>query len=95
MRMIKVNYLLLIILVWMQYSLWFCKNGVLDFIRIYNDTKLYKSINNIDKIKMRNNQLLLDIHDLNYEYKLIEEYARYDLGMIKINEVFYYIKFEN
>lgn len=90
--MIKINYLLLVILLWLQYSLWLGKNGIFDFIRIYNINILYKNIHNLDHMKVRNDQLLLDICDLLYKDEIIEEYARYDLGLIKIDEVFYSIQ---
>lgn len=84
----KINYLLLIILVWLQYSLWLGKNGVFDFIQIYNTNMLYKNIYDLDRIQARNDQLLLDIQNLLYEDGIIEEYARYDLGMIQSDEIF-------
>lgn len=85
----KISYLLLIILIWLQYSLWFGKNGILDFINIVNIIKLYNNEYNLDYMKIRNDQLLLEIYDLLYENDVIEEYARYDLGMIKSGECFY------
>ncbi|ADV33573.1 cell division protein [Candidatus Blochmanniella vafra str. BVAF] len=91
----KSGYLLLVILVWIQYSLWLGKNGILVCINIYNERKLYKCMNNIDQMKIRNSQLLLEIHDLLYGYELIEEHARYNLGMIKKDEIFYCIKFND
>lgn len=89
-----VNYLLLIIFVWLQYSVWLGKNGVFDFIRNYNINVLYKNVYNLDKMKDRNNQLLLDIQNLLYEDEIIEEYARYYLDMIKSGETFYSIGFD-
>lgn len=90
--MIKINYFLLVILLWLQYSLWLGKNGIFDFIRIYNINTLYKNMYHLDYMKVRNDQLSLDICDLLYKDEIIEEYARYDLGLIKSGEVFYLIQ---
>lgn len=88
MQMRKINYLFLVILVWLQYSLWLGKNGILDFISIYNITRLYYNDHNLDYMSNCNRQLLLEINNLLYEDDIIEEYARYDLGMIKTGESF-------
>lgn len=94
MCMIKFSYLLLVILLWLQYSLWLGKNGILDFIRIYNMYSLSKNIYDLNQLKIRNGQLLLDICDLLYKDEIIEEYARYDLGLIKPDEVYYQIQYD-
>lgn len=85
----KINYLFLGILVWLQYSLWLGKNGILDFININNFIQLYNIKYNLDDMKKRNNQLLSEIYNLLYEDDIIEEYARYNLNMIKSDEYFY------
>lgn len=89
MNMCKLSILLLVILIWLQYSLWFGKNGVCDLISISNTIKLYRNINNIYQMKIRNNLLLYEINDLIYGHEAIEERSRYDLGMVKTEEVFY------
>lgn len=90
--MIKINYLFLIVLVWLQYSLWLGKNGVFDFVRNCNINRLYKSIYNLDQIKCVNDQLKVDIYNLLYTDEMVEEYARYYLDMIKLDEVFYQVQ---
>ncbi|WP_159714653.1 septum formation initiator family protein [Blochmannia endosymbiont of Camponotus nipponensis] len=89
----KLSCLLLALFVWLQYSLWLGKNGIYDLIHIHNTIKLFKSINNIDQMKIRNNKLLYEIHELLHGYEAIEERARFDLGMIKLHETFYLTKF--
>lgn len=91
----QIIFLFLVILMWLQYSLWFGKNGIIDLIHFCNLITLYKSENNLDLMKARNDQLLSEIYYLSYSADIIEEYARYDLGMIKPNECFYQLKFDN
>lgn len=89
--MLRINYLLLLVLVWLQYSLWLGKNGIFDFIYNYNVNRLYKNVYNLDQIKFVNDRLNIDIYDLLYTDEIIEEHARYYLDMIKSGEVFYQI----
>lgn len=60
--------------------------------------KLEKQIQQIQhkniKFKIRNAKLQLEIEDLKYGMNLIEERARYELGMIKKNEIFITILYE-
>lgn len=87
--MYKLSVFLLILLIWLQYSLWFGKNGICDFLDVSNAIKLYESINNVSQMRIRNNLLLYEINDLLHGYAAIEEISRYDLGMIKLEEIFY------
>lgn len=91
----KINYLLLVILVWLQYSLWVGKNGIIDFINIRNLFKLYQNENDLNRMIIDNDQLSLEIYALLYEDDVIEEYARYNLGMIKSSENFYQLHYED
>lgn len=91
----KTNYLLLLIFIWIQYSLWIGKNGILDFVRVYDCIKLYEHEYDLNHIKMYNNQLKLDNYALLHENNFIEEYARYTLGMIKPGECFYQFDYNN
>lgn len=90
--MFKFSGVLLILLIWVQYSLWFGKNGVCDLIYINNLIKLDENINNIAQMRIRNDLLLYEINDLMYGYAAVEEISRYDLGMIKSEEIFYRIE---
>lgn len=92
--MYKLSGLLLILLIWLQCSLWFGKNGICDLIYINNTVKLYQNIHNISQMKIRNNFLLNEINDLLYGYEAIEEISRYDLGMIRPEETFYRIELQ-
>ena len=83
----KLTLLLLVLLGWLQYSLWLGKNGIHDYVRVNDDVEV-QQVNN-GKLKSRNDQLFAEIDDLNGGQEAIEERARNELGMIKPGETFY------
>jgi cell division protein FtsB len=83
----KLTLLLLVLLGWLQYSLWLGKNGVHDLVRVQDDVLVQQSSN--AKLKARNDQLFAEIDDLNDGQEAIEERSRNELGMIKPGESFY------
>ncbi|TCL06607.1 MULTISPECIES: cell division protein FtsB [Sodalis] len=83
----KLTLLLLVLLGWLQYSLWLGKNGVHDLVRVQDDVSVQQGSN--AKLKARNDQLFAEIDDLNDGQEAIEERSRNELGMIKPGESFY------
>nr|BET44819.1 MAG: cell division protein FtsB [Candidatus Aschnera chinzeii] len=85
----KLTIILLFILVWLQYSLWFTKSGLLNYINTKNEIFIIykKNIN----LKEKNKLLYFEINDLCMGYEAIEEQARTELNMIKPNESYYRI----
>ncbi|KLU15677.1 MULTISPECIES: cell division protein FtsB [Xenorhabdus] len=83
----KLTLLLLVLLGWLQYSLWFGKNGIHDYVRVKAEVDK-QEVDNL-KLKARNEQLLAEIQDLKGGQEAIEERARNELGMIKPGESFY------
>lgn len=83
----KLTLLLLVLLGWLQYSLWLGKNGVHDLVRVQDDVAVQQASN--AKLKARNDQLFAEINDLNDGQEAIEERSRNELGMIKPGETFY------
>ncbi|WP_413735128.1 cell division protein FtsB [Sodalis sp. RH21] len=83
----KLTLLLLVLLGWLQYSLWLGKNGVHDLVRVEDDVSVQQAGN--AKLKARNDQLFAEIDDLNDGQEAIEERSRNELGMIKPGESFY------
>ena len=77
----KLTLLLLAILVWLQYSLWFGKNGIHDDVAAQQATNA--------KLKARNDQLFAEIDDLNGGQEALEERARNELSMTRPGETFY------
>lgn len=85
----KLTLLLLVILGWLQYSLWLGKNGIHDYVQVSEDVVASEQVN--AKLKARNEQLFAEIGDLNDGLEAIEERGRSELGMIKPGESFYRI----
>ncbi len=85
-RMGKLTLLLLAILVWLQYSLWFGKNGIHDYTRVNNDVAAQQATN--AKLKARNDQLLPKL-TISMAAEALEERARNELSMTGPGETFY------
>jgi cell division protein FtsB len=65
MRLLKI--FLLSLLIWLQYSLFLGKNGIIDYIKIYKKVVIEQT-NNVN-LGIRNNQIILDIKNLNNHIK--------------------------
>ncbi|MDR0806478.1 MAG: cell division protein FtsB [Enterobacteriaceae bacterium] len=83
----KFMLLLIILLGWLQYSLWLGKNGVHDYVRVQEDLVVQQENN--AKLKLRNERLLAEISDLKGGQEAIEERARNELGMVRPGDSFY------
>ncbi|QCI19975.1 MAG: cell division protein FtsB [Buchnera aphidicola (Brevicoryne brassicae)] len=65
MKTLKMFFLLL--LIWLQYSLWWGKNGIFDYIIVYKKVIMEKKENiNLDIL---NNQIILEINKFNNRIK--------------------------
>ncbi len=89
----KLVLILFIVFCWLQYSLWFGKNGIHDYLRIKNEVSALETLNMT--FKVRNERLFSEIDDLNEGHEAIEERARAELGMIRPEESFYRIVNDN
>ncbi|BAC24679.1 b2748 [Wigglesworthia glossinidia endosymbiont of Glossina brevipalpis] len=85
----KFEFLLVFILLFMQFYFWFGNNNIITLIKIKKEIKIKKN-DNLKK-KLRNNDLLIEIEDLRNTKEIIEEKARSDLNMIKSDEIYYRI----
>ncbi len=81
--------ILLVLLVLLQYRLWFGKNSVPDYLTLKENVIRQQSTN--EKLQQRNKLLFADTDDLKLGLEAIEERARNELGMIKENETFFRI----
>lgn len=81
--------LLVLLLVFLQYRLWFEPSGILDMMRLKNEVALQKKEN--EKLKKRNDILLARVQNLQKDKDAVESRARRELGMIKKDEIFYQI----
>jgi len=81
--------LLFLLLVLLQYRLWFGKNSVPDYLAL--DSEVTRQHLSNSKLRQRNKLLYADTDDLKSGLEAIEERARNELGMIKENETFFRI----
>lgn len=79
--------ILLILLVLLQYRLWFGKNSVPDYLILKENVVRQQNTNT--KLQQRNKLLFADTDDLKLGLEAVEERARNELGMIKNNETFF------
>ena len=74
------------LLVLIQYPLWLGKGG---WLRVWDlDKQVQQAQKKNDELKARNAKLESEVQDLKQGTGSVEERARYELGMIKQNEVF-------
>lgn len=77
---------LVALLVLLQYPLWLGKGG---WLRVWDvDRQLQQQRENNRQLETRNAGLDAEVRDLKQGYEAIEERARYELGMIRQDEVF-------
>ena len=74
------------LIVLIQYPLWLGKGG---WLRVWDlDRQVSAAQTKNDELKARNAKLASEVQDLKEGTGAIEERARYELGMIKNNEIF-------
>ncbi|MEI6301517.1 MAG: cell division protein FtsB [Betaproteobacteria bacterium] len=78
-----------VLIVLIQYPLWLGKGGWLKVWDIDRQVTEQKSRN--EKLVLRNTSLDAEVRDLKQGSEAIEERARYELGMVKQDEVFFHI----
>jgi cell division protein FtsB len=87
MRILAIVFVALIAL--LQYPLWLGKGGWLHVSETDRQVRAQKDGN--AKLRVRNDALDAEVHDLKQGYDAIEERARYELGMIKQDEIYFQI----
>ncbi len=85
----KLVVLLVLILVYLQYRLWFGDDGLPDVWELHQEVELQRQEN--IELRERNAALEAEVRDLQQGLEAIEEPAREDLGMVKEGETFYQI----
>jgi cell division protein FtsB len=84
MRLIILSIVALLLLI--QYPLWLGKGG---WLRVWDlDQQVNAVQKKNDDLKARNAKLNSEVQDLKQGTGAVEERARYELGMIKENEIF-------
>jgi cell division protein FtsB len=84
MRLITLALAALLLLI--QYPLWLGKGGWLTVSDL--ESQLAASHAKTEQLKARNAKLESEVNDLKNGTEAVEERARYELGMIKQNEIF-------
>ena len=78
--------LLLALIALLQYPLWLGKGGWLRVWAMERQVQAQRDVNK--KLEARNAGLDAEVRDLKTGYDAIEERARYELGLIKPDEIF-------
>ncbi len=81
--------ILLLLLLFLQYRLWFESGGVIDMLHLKKSVAQQTQEN--DKIKKRNQLLAEQVQRLQKNPAAVEAHARQDLGMVKKGETFYQV----
>lgn len=81
--------LFVILLVLLQYRLWFGNGSLTEVHHLQEQISLIEQEN--ESLKERNLSLAAEVHDLKQGHEAIEERARSEMGMIKYDETFYQI----
>ena len=84
MRLVTIALLVLLALV--HAELWLGKGGVPRVMELSGKLAEQKQAN--EAAKQRNAQLLAEVSDLKEGLEMVEEKARFDLGMVKPDEIF-------
>ncbi len=72
-----------------QYPLWLGKGGWLRAWDVDRQVDAQRARN--ERLEVRNGALAADVTDLKQGHDAIEERARYELGMVKNDEVFFQV----
>jgi len=73
----------------LQYPLWLGKGGWLKVWSLDRQVREQKETNT--RLQQRNSALDAEVRDLKQGFEAIEERARYELGMIRQDEIFFQI----
>lgn len=80
---------LALLIVVLQYPLWLGRGG---WLRVWDlDRQVTEQKARNDRLKQRNAALDAEVRDLKEGFEAIEERARYELGMVRQDEVFFQI----
>ena len=85
----KLLLLLIVLLVYLQYQLWFGDGSLQDVWELRQEVEMQRQENL--ELRERNAALQAEVTDLRQGLDAIEEHAREDLGMVKEGETFYQV----
>lgn len=78
---------LILALVGLQYKLWLGDGGIYQWIDLEKKLAAQESEN--EKLTVRNRAIEADIVELQSGDQALEEQARFELGMVKTDEIYY------
>lgn len=81
--------LLLVVLLLLQYRLWFSHDGLPSLLRLHHSVEKQREDN--AALRERNQVLSAEVQDLKSGLDALEERARSELGMIRPGETFFHI----
>lgn len=81
--------ILLILLVLLQFKLWFGDGGFRAVTRL--EERVVEQVEMNEALEQRNNELQAEVEDLRERLDAVEERARNELGLIKPDEEFYQV----
>ena len=84
-----IAFVLLVLLIWLQYKIWLQDGGIPEVIQLQNEVEEVKT--EVQKLQERNSSLDAEVKDLKKGLDAIEERARSEMGMIKEGEVYYQV----
>ena len=79
----------LIVLINLNFSLFFKNNNFFDFLFLNSENNLL--INKIEILEKKNSDLSKNIKELSSSSHALENFARYNLGLVKNDETFVHI----
>ncbi len=85
----SVTFLLVLLILLLQWPLWFAKGSWIRVMQIDNQLTEQRAVN--ERLLARNTALTAEVRDLKQGTAAIEERARNELGMVKSGEVFFQI----
>jgi cell division protein FtsB len=80
------TWVLVVLLIALQYPLWFGKGGWLRVQEMERQLAAQRELN--QTLEVRNASLEAEVRDLKTGYEAIEERARSELGLVKEGEIF-------
>ncbi|HEX7689448.1 MAG TPA: septum formation initiator family protein [Burkholderiaceae bacterium] len=83
MRLVTIA--LLVLVGWVQAELWVGKSGMAHVMQLRGELEKLQAAN--DVAKQHNDQLQAEVSDLKEGLEMVEEKARYELGMTKPDEL--------
>ena len=79
----------LFVLINLNYSLFFKNNNIFDFLFLNSENNLL--VNKIEILEKKNTELSTKIKELSSSSHSLENFARYNLGLVKNDETFVHV----